>query len=295
MIYTQPKGQILIFAPAFSGKTYLAGAYKGLGLASYDLEKEGPYIRWVNDKTKLPIKNPPKKKTERWLSSNHFLMDKKKVKKFLSNHEDCLVFAHSWNIMECLDLFTKSFYLYLTPKELERRMRTNRPDHPIPTQAKINFIKKKHEHRLKDVKKAGIPILDAARSPEEIYQEIKKNNFMHTCDAVTITCIDFRFQKFLEDWLHENIGINNYDRVALAGGVFNFDEIAKQAEVSHRLHAIKKVILINHEDCGAYGKEGTKEKHIADLTNAAAKLSEKLPSLKIATYYLHLDGAMEIV
>lgn len=118
---------------------------------------------------------------------------------------------------------------------------------------------------------------------------------MHTCDAVAITCIDFRFQNFLEDWLHENIGQNNYDRVALAGGVFNFDEIAKQVEISHRLHAVKKIILVNHEDCGAYGKEGTKEKHVADLTQAATKLLETFPNLKIETYYLHLDGTIEMV
>lgn len=42
-----------------------------------------------------------------------------------------------------------------------------------------------------------------------------------------------------------------------------------QIDISVKLHSIKKVVLTNHEDCGAYGAEGTEEKHRQDLLSAA--------------------------
>ena len=74
----------------------------------------------------------------------------------------------------------------------------------------------------------------------------------HITDAIVVHCIDFRFQKYLDPWLHKHLGHDNYDRVSLAGAVFDFYSVLKQVEISDSLHKIKKVILINHEDCGAY-------------------------------------------
>jgi len=59
------------------------------------------------------------------------------------------------------------------------------------------------------------------------------------------------------------------------------------------LHHIRRVLFINHEDCGAYGEEGTHERHQEDLQNAASKIKEQFPDLEVETYYLHLDGTFE--
>lgn len=115
----------------------------------------------------------------------------------------------------------------------------------------------------------------------------------HSCEAVVITCIDFRFQEYINKWISGNFSPKDFDRVAIAGGVFDFDYIFKQVEISERLHHIKKVILINHEDCGAYGQAGTPEKHSEDLKNAAVKIKTQYPDLEISAYYLHLDGSFE--
>ena len=115
----------------------------------------------------------------------------------------------------------------------------------------------------------------------------------HTCDAILITCIDFRFQKFIEDWERPHLGDHNFDRVALAGGIFDFYTILKQVEISHTLHKIKKVVLVNHEDCGAYGEAGTKERHVSDLKEAERKIEALYPNVDVETYYLHLDGTFE--
>ncbi|MFZ5910438.1 MAG: carbonic anhydrase [Chloroflexota bacterium] len=115
----------------------------------------------------------------------------------------------------------------------------------------------------------------------------------HTTDAIVVHCIDFRFQKYLDPWLSEHFGHDNFDRVSLAGGVFDFFAVLRQVEISDRLHKIKKVVLVNHEDCGAYGKEGNYARHKADLEEAERKIEALFPNLDVEIYYLHLDGEFE--
>ena len=118
---------------------------------------------------------------------------------------------------------------------------------------------------------------------------------MHTCQALVVACIDFRFQKTFVEWLDANVGHGNYDRVGLAGGVRNWDAIAGQIDISKRLHDIKQVILINHEDCGAYGEAGTFEKHSADLRAAREAVRQKHPDVQVDLYYARLNGTLEAV
>lgn len=112
----------------------------------------------------------------------------------------------------------------------------------------------------------------------------------HMADAIIITCIDFRFQEYIDAWLKKNFKKYMFDRVALAGGVFDFYSILKQVEISHRLHQTKKAILVNHEDCGAYGKEGNFKQHKNDLIEAEKKLEALFPDVDVETYYLTLKG-----
>ena len=93
--------------------------------------------------------------------------------------------------------------------------------------------------------------------------------------------------------LQKNIGHDNFDRVSLAGCVFDFYAVLRQVEISDRLHDINRIILINHEDCGAYGAEGNYARHKSDLEEAERKLEALFPHLKVKTYYLHLDGEFE--
>lgn len=113
------------------------------------------------------------------------------------------------------------------------------------------------------------------------------------CEAVVVTCIDYRFQESVSVWTKGNLPRRGHDRVAYAGGVKNLEIILSQISISRTLHGIKKAILMNHEDCGAYGEEGTPEKHAQDLRVAKTKVKEAYPDLEIETYYLHLDGTFE--
>ena len=114
-------------------------------------------------------------------------------------------------------------------------------------------------------------------------------------DALIVHCMDFRIQGHLNRWIEENLGEGNYDRVSYAGSVLDFDIIFRQVQLAERLHEIKKVILINHEDCGAYGAAGTKDRHAADLRIARQKIVAQYPSLETKTFYLYLNGRLEPV
>ena len=109
------------------------------------------------------------------------------------------------------------------------------------------------------------------------------------CDVLVVHCIDYRLQVFLNRWLESNLPAQSYDRVAIAGGVNDVFYIIRQVDVAVRLHSIERVVLINHEDCGAY------ERHKSDLEEAERKIEALFPELNIETYYLHLDGIFEQV
>jgi carbonic anhydrase len=115
----------------------------------------------------------------------------------------------------------------------------------------------------------------------------------HNTTAIVITCIDFRFQKYINKWLKYVMKDYIYDRVALAGGIFDLYSILKQVEISNRLHHIKQVILMNHEDCGAYGDAGTYERHKQDLLEAEKIIEKLYPHLNVSCKYIHLDGKIE--
>ena len=121
----------------------------------------------------------------------------------------------------------------------------------------------------------------------------------HTCQALAIHCIDFRFQRFLNDYLEGRFA-GSYDRVAVAGGVKNLP--LEQCEVSVRLHSPKTIVLIQHEDCGAYGGskqfadlEAEKAFQTQELQKAAKVLQEKFPGCAVEGYVMGLLGDLTSV
>lgn len=107
----------------------------------------------------------------------------------------------------------------------------------------------------------------------------------HSTQAIVVHCMDFRLQKHLDEWLQREMGHGQYDRLSLAGGVFDLNFVMQQVELSHRLHEIKQVVLINHEDCGAYGAAGNPERHAADLRQAKQRIEAEIPGLEVKLYY----------
>ena len=112
-------------------------------------------------------------------------------------------------------------------------------------------------------------------------------------EAVVVHCKDFRFQRLIDEWLRDHVGYGNFDRVSFAGGVKNWELIFSAINLAYRLHNIRRVILINHENCGGYGAEGTPERHAHDLRAARASVLQSFPTFTVELYYAKLDGAFE--
>lgn len=122
-------------------------------------------------------------------------------------------------------------------------------------------------------------------------------------EALVLTCIDFRFHNKLKETLAK-LKIKNYDLMALAGGAKNLGNPTKfqyqktvldNIGIAINLHKIKKVVLINHIDCGAYGGSGKhknkKEEtafHKSELKKAEEAIKSAFPNLKVKTELLLL-------
>lgn len=114
----------------------------------------------------------------------------------------------------------------------------------------------------------------------------------HTCEALVVHCMDFRLQAHLNAWLEKNVA-GGYDRLSIAGSGFDAYDVLRHVELSLRLHGIKRVILINHEDCGMYGAAGTRERHEEDLRKLRERVARLFPQLETETYFMRLDGVFE--
>jgi carbonic anhydrase len=115
----------------------------------------------------------------------------------------------------------------------------------------------------------------------------------HICDAIVVCCIDFRFQKFIRNWIDKNLKNRTYDLVGFAGSTKDLKTVLRQIDISVRLHYIKRVVLIHHEECGAYGTDSTPERHSKDLRKSRKEIFKRYPNLKVNLYYLLLNGRFQ--
>lgn len=115
------------------------------------------------------------------------------------------------------------------------------------------------------------------------------------CDALVVHCMDYRLQKYLQPWITVRFGYDNFDIISLAGSVHDYEMVLKYVQLAVRIHGIDTVCLINHEDCRAYGREGTYKRHKHDLQDSQNKITALFPGLKVETFYLHLDGTFESI
>jgi carbonic anhydrase len=138
-------------------------------------------------------------------------------------------------------------------------------------------------------------------SPRERYQ----------CDAAIIWCFDNRFEAAFRKFL-KRIGVVNADPIKVAGGAKSLaspqDEadrafLLRQIRTSMRLHGTRRVILMLHSDCGAYGglAEGfggdaraESEHHRDELRCAATTLAEAIPGLQMEAYFVDFEGVWKV-
>lgn len=124
----------------------------------------------------------------------------------------------------------------------------------------------------------------------------------HSCEAVVLTCIDFRFWKETAEFVELELGIKNFDFPSLPGAAkaineSNGEDLAMSCiSVPVDLHHAQRIVIINHQDCGAYGgsekfsgnDEAEKKFHEEELKKAKEKILAKYPDKEIVLIYAML-------
>jgi carbonic anhydrase len=135
-----------------------------------------------------------------------------------------------------------------------------------------------------------------------------------TVTALAITCIDYRLVDDAVKFFGTRKLTGDYDQVALAGAALAavsakfpssnaafWDHVA----IAKQLHDIKKVIVVDHRDCGAYkvafGKDfkpsGAAElaQHKTVMVEVQAKLKKLHPDLASEFWLMDVNGKTERV
>jgi carbonic anhydrase len=127
------------------------------------------------------------------------------------------------------------------------------------------------------------------------------------CDAAILWCFDNRFELGFRKFL-KRIGVTNSDPIKVAGGAkclaspeheTDREFVLEQIRKSMRLHGTRRVILMVHSDCGAYGglaggfagdAQAEAAHHQLELTRATAKLLEAIPGIEVQAYFVDFEG-----
>jgi hypothetical protein len=120
---------------------------------------------------------------------------------------------------------------------------------------------------------------------------------VYRADVCVISCYDARFDQALRKYLKRR-GFGIYDHVKIPGSAkaladpdveSDRDFVLRAIRTSRRLHAPGRILLVGHNDCGAY-PGAAPETIVADLRRAAAFLRDCEPDLPAECYFHDFDG-----
>ena len=145
----------------------------------------------------------------------------------------------------------------------------------------------------------GVPALREARAAGSV-------------EALLLSCMDYRLVDDTARYMDGRGLTNNYDHVILAGASLGALTDKKEAwndtfwdhvDVAKQLHHIKKVIVMDHRDCGAYKvflnadlkDDPVKEAavHGEMLSKLGGMIREKHPDLEVELLLMALDGTVQ--
>ncbi len=134
------------------------------------------------------------------------------------------------------------------------------------------------------------------------------------CDVLLLTCMDYRLENEILAYMDKRGLRDNYDHVVLAGaslGALNDANPEWQKvflahlNAAKQLHGIKKVMVIDHRDCGAYrlflGEAAVKdpktefESHARVLGTFHQLVKKAAPELEVELNLMALDGSVVTV
>jgi hypothetical protein len=150
-----------------------------------------------------------------------------------------------------------------------------------------------------------VPAAAAAPAPEGTFTS-PTGYESERIGAAALCCSDGRLGDQTDEFLHQGLGLPRYDRVAcpggpvsLAGRLLAFWEcrgVEDQLRLLVRLHGLRRVVLIAHDDCGYYrdrlgfqpGQVEAEQRK--DLERAAGTVLGMDPEVAVDAYYARRDG-----
>ena len=131
-------------------------------------------------------------------------------------------------------------------------------------------------------------------------------------EALVLSCMDFRLVNEVGFLLNEHGLVNKYDQVILAGATLGVatDKYPAWAEtfwnhldLAIKLHGVKRVIAVDHRDCGAFklvfnkdfGKSPDEETqiHTKVMTDFRDAVKKKQPNIEVELLLMWLDGHVQ--
>lgn len=133
-----------------------------------------------------------------------------------------------------------------------------------------------------------------------------------SAEALALTCIDYRLVDDNVRFFDSLKLTNEYDQVGLAGASlaavsakFPSAKAAfwDQLKIAVDLHHVKKLIAVDHRDCGAYkvafgkafvaARDAETAQHKGVMLHLQTALGKKHPALEYEAYLIALDGTAE--
>lgn len=118
-------------------------------------------------------------------------------------------------------------------------------------------------------------------------------NESHQCQALVITCIDYRFVSPQRDFLLPSYE-GKYDLIPTPGSSKEISKIEDSIATSVKLHDPKEILVFDHENCGAYGVEDSLDAHQTNLLKAKSTLEKTYPNRTVKLFLTGFETVKEI-
>ena len=132
----------------------------------------------------------------------------------------------------------------------------------------------------------------------------------YIANAAVLSCFDHRITKALSEFLRRQ-GIYRSDMITVAGGgkalasprsESDRDFVLEQLHLSIRLHRPKRVFVITHSDCGAYGglvhfrgdRDREREWHEGELKRGTEVVMKHFPGISVNAYFLDFEAVWSV-
>lgn len=120
--------------------------------------------------------------------------------------------------------------------------------------------------------------------------------------VLLICCKDYRYIQPIQRFVKRQLGVRWYDLKATAGGLRAMLDapavvrrwILRDIALVYRLHGVRRVIMVQHEDCAGYGGSAKlgdlahqRRFHRMQLLRATRVLRRQFPNLTVQRFLAH--------